>query len=497
MGGAKIAMVFTHANTETVEREYIRYIKEDVFENSPYFGNLYNLKKGQIRLVAAGPKSNSIIGLNVIANIMSEIGHINPRDGVARVSEILTRVESRFRNLRFNFTISICDSSAKDEDNRAVKTFEEGCPPDELKIVKTKHWEVRPELYFSETKEMFKLYLGDSIREPYIIENEDDIQRENLDTDRIMEVPVSAKYRFMTDLVRGIRDLCGVSFSYENKFFKSMEHLIKCSSIRNLAPEIVTVDFYDKKDTIFDKVSTMIYRIPRGTSLFLHLDIGLKSDLTACSICYYTGETMRGNASLPTFRFPLILGISRKSGQATSIDHLYQFIKEIIANGYYVTVSADSFASAGLFQSCERDGIDYKCISVDRTMDAGIMFKNVVNTDRAELVYHNRLLREASEILVVGNGKNGDHIKLDHPQFTKSTEFDMAGRSPSESILAGKDIFDSVCGALWSCYQKYSEYKEGGVGGGIQKSMKAMDSITKDPREETAKVFQDMIESIW
>ena len=497
MGGAKIAMVFTHANTETVEREYIRYIKEDVFENSPYFGNLYNLKKNQIRLVAAGPKSNSIIGLNVVASIMSEIGHINPRDGVARVSEVLTRVESRFRNVRFNFVLSICDSSAKDEDNRAVKAFEEGCPPSELKIVKSKHWEVRPELYFSETREMFKLYLGDSVREPYIIEDENDIQAKNLDPDRIIEVPVSAKYRFMTDLIRGIRDICGISYSYENKFFKSLEPLIKCSTIHNLAPEIVTVDFYDKTDTIFDKVSPMIYRIPRGTSLFMHLDIGLKSDLTACSICYYTGETMVGNASLPTFKFPLILGISRKAGQSTSIDHLYQFIKDIIRNGYTVTVSADSFASAGLFQSCERDGIDYRCISVDRTMDAGIMFKNVVSTGRAELVYHNRLLREASEIMVVGNGKNGDHIKLDHPQFTKSTEFDMAGRSPSESVLAGKDMFDSVCGSLWSCYQKYAEYKEGGPGAGVMKSMQALEHVTRDPREESAKVFQNMLENIF
>ena len=54
-----------------------------------------------------------------------------------------------------------------------------------------------------------------------------------------------------------------------------------------------------------------------------------------------------------------------------------------------------------------------------------------------------------------------------------------------------------MAGSFYSAYLDYSLYKEGGVGGGIQKSMKAMDSITKDPREETAKVFQDMIESIW
>lgn len=496
MGGAKLAMAFTHANTETVEREYIKYIKEDVFENSPYFGNLYNLKKGQIRLVAAGPKSNTIIGLNVVANIMSEIGHINPRDGVARVNEILTRVESRFRNKRFNFTISICDSSAKDEDNRAVKSFEEGCPPSELKIVKPKHWEVRPELYFSETTEMFKLYLGDAVREPYIIEDENDILRENLDTDRIIEVPVSAKYRFMTDMLRGIRDICGESFSYENKFFKTITHLVSCSKIQNMAPEKITVDFYDKTDSIFDKVSSMVYRIPRGSNLYVHTDIGLSVDQCGVCCCMFDKEVMIGGSLLPTFKFPFMFVLSRKKGQATSLDHIFQFIQDLIKHGYYVTYSADSFASAGIFQMCERNSIPYKSISADKTMDAYNMFKNVINTDRAELVKHNTLLREASEVVVSYNGKAGEHMKVDHPQFSKCIGqfdyIDCKGEMPGT-----KDLLDSCVCSLYSCYLDYSLYKEGGVGGRIQKSMQAIDHITKDAREEAAQVIQGMIESIF
>jgi dephospho-CoA kinase len=65
--GAKLALVVTHASKDTADRDFIRYFKDEVFEKSPYFRKLYNLRKNQIRLVAAGPRTNSIIGLNVFA----------------------------------------------------------------------------------------------------------------------------------------------------------------------------------------------------------------------------------------------------------------------------------------------------------------------------------------------------------------------------------------------------------------------------------------------
>ena len=86
-------------------------------------------------------------------------------------------------------------------------------------------------------------------------------------------------------------------------------------------------------------------------------------------------------------------------------------------------------------------------------------------------------------------------MKIDHPQVSKCTEFDYSGKIGEQP--GTKDLLDACSSALYSCYQKYAEYKEGGVGGSIKKGIQAIDSITKDPREETAKVFQDMIESIW
>ena len=256
------------------------------------------------------------------------------------------------------------------------------------------------------------------------------------------------------------------------------------------------LDFYDKSDTIYSYVAPMIYRIPKRTNIFVHYDIGIQKDKTGVCLCYYSGETVdEGGHCYPTFKIPLLFIVSRKEGQSTSLDHLYQFLKDLIKEGYYVTFSADSFASAGIFQSCERDGIEYKSISIDKTMDAGIAFKNIVNTERIEIPYHNTLMRECSEIRVVTNGKNRDHIKLDHPEFSSCTKFDYEHKSGD--LPGTKDLFDAVCGAVFSCLQKYGEYNETGINGNLEMMNKALDKLTKDPREESQKMFQDMLENIF
>jgi hypothetical protein len=359
-------------------------------------------------------------------------------------------------------------------------------------------WEVRPELYAESNGRTFKFYRGDTVQEPRVIEDSEDLIKSGLDPDRIVNVPISARYHFLSDPVRSLRDLAGIPYSGNELFFNSnLSHLLNCSKLKNYAPEVVTVDFYDKNDSIFQKVSPMIYRIPRRTHIFVHYDVGLQKDITGVALCYYSGETMLGDTVLPTFRFPLIFGVSRKKGQSTSLDHLYQFLKDLVKEGYTVTFSADTFASAGLFQSCQRDGIEYRAVSMDRTMDAGNMFKNVINTERAELPYHNVLLRECSEIRIVQSGKKGEHIKLDHPKVSSCTEFDYAEVEASKERPGTKDIFDATCGALYSCYQKYAEYLETGVAGGVNMSMKALTGLTKDPREESQKQFQNMLEDIF
>ena len=494
-GGVKLAFGFFHANEQTAHKDFVQYFR-GIFDISPYFKNLYH--NPAIRFISSGPKAvGSVIGTQLIFSVLSEIGFWKPSDAMSKMSETLIRYQSRFISKRFTFGSVVLDSSAKDADHSVADKFEEAVPENELYLAKFSHWVARPELYNESEGRTFDFYRGDSVRSPHVIEEDED--RKELDKDRIISCPLQVKRNFMLDPIRSLQDLAGFPYSGKELFFNgSISHLVNCSSIPNLCDDIIKdIDFFDLSDSLYNRISHMLFRVPKGLTLFIHFDIGLVKDITGISICHYDGEMISKDkfdkTPYPKFRFPIILGLSRKDGQKTSLDHLFQLVQRLSLD-YDIHVSADGFASAGLFQSCERAGIKYKVISVDKTTEPYFMFKNIVNSERATMVYNKTLLRECSELKIVSNGKDGSHIKIDHPEFSSSFEFDYADRVGEKP--GTKDIADAVVGSLWACYEKYSEYLEEG-GGGVKKQLSAINSLYKSAREESSQAIQNMLESIF
>lgn len=494
-GGVKLAFGFFHANEQTAHKDFVQYFR-GIFDVSPYFKNLYH--NPAIRFISSGPKAiGSVIGTQLIFSVLSEIGFWKPSDAMSKMSETLIRYQSRFISKRFTFGSVILDSSAKDADHSVADKFEEAVPENELFLAKFSHWVARPELYNESEGRTFEFYRGDSVRGPHVIE--EDESRKDLDEDRIIKCPLQVKRNFMLDPIRSLQDLAGFPYSGKELFFNgSISHIVNCSSIPNLCDDIIKdIDFFDLGDSLYNRVSHMLFRIPKGITLFIHFDIGLVKDITGISICHYDGEVMSSDkfdkTPYPKFRFPIILGLSRKDGQKTSLDHLFQFAQRLSMD-YDIQVSADGFASAGLFQSCERAGIKYKAISVDKTTEPYFMFKNIVNSERATLMYNKTFLRECSELRIVATGKDGGHIKIDHPEFSSSFEFDYADRTGEKP--GTKDIADAVVGSLWACYEKYSEFMEDG-GGGVRKQLSAINSLYKTAKSESSQVIQNMLESIY
>jgi hypothetical protein len=214
-GGTKLGMGFFHANEQTAHKDFVQYFKT-VFEVSPYFRNQYN--KPPIRLISSGPKSvGGVIGVNLIFSILSEIGFWKPSDAMSKMSEVLTRYQSRFVSKRFTFGSVIIDSSAKDADHSVADKFEEAVPEEELFIAKFSHWVARPELYHESNNITFDFYRGDSVRTPHVIEDDEKI--DELDKDRIIKCPIQVKRNFMLDPIRSLQDLAGFPYSGKELFF--------------------------------------------------------------------------------------------------------------------------------------------------------------------------------------------------------------------------------------------------------------------------------------
>ena len=96
--------------------------------------------------------------------------------------------------------------------------------------------------------------------------------------------------------------------------------------------------------------------------------------------------------------------------------------------------------------------------------------------------------------LIVTNGKNGTHVKIDHPEISSCFEFDYKNAVGEQK--GTKDLADAAVGALWACYKKYSEFLEDG-GNGTNKQLQLVTQMTRSAAEDSNQQFQSMLEGLF
>ena len=383
----------------------------------------------------------------------------------------------------------ILDSSARGN-NGPTEMFLETADPKYTFYIQPPHWEVRTAMYERSKGETFTIYKGDG-KIPLQIVNRNELA-EGMDPDRLLDCPIQLLGEARLDIEKFAQDRCGISTGSSDSFFGgSIEHIVNCSTIKNKIPEVITLDFYDKTDKIFDKVYPMLNLLPYKCPIWVGADLGVAKDYTGISMVSFDSWKWIGEDSkLPRVKCHLLLGISRKDGQETSIYHIYDFVKEL-SKRYSVIFSADQAFSKNLLQDLERDGIRTEYISTDRNTDPAIYLKNLFQNELIEVPEHKRFQREAFDLKYTTTP--GGKSKIDHPK--KATQdpsvFDM------NDGVGSKDIWDSLVSACYSLKLSIDRGEELGFGQGMAKQMEAMKELTKDPKEESQKQFQDMIEGIF
>lgn len=481
--GKPITFMFAHVAAAVVEREFLDWF-DNTMKKSPYFQNLYN--KHNIAYIASGLRDQVSLGSDLLFSVISEANfYPKPEQAIGKINTAVIRFKSRFQKSRFLIGNIIVDTSAKG-DNGPSEIFEYERPKNELMICKASHWEVKTKDYIESNNQTFRVYKGDSKTFPYVL---DEDQKLPLDQDpgRVLEVPIQLYTDFKSDIIKSLQDLAGVTTSSGNAFFDgNISHLIKCCSVRNLIPDTIHVDFYDKNQNLYEQIYPMLQRIPKGTFLFCHLDLGLVTDHTGFSIVYFSHwESPDGVTKEPVYNCPLTVSIDRLKGQQTSLWHIYQMLS-LLSKDFNILVSADTAYSQQILQDLERDGVPVRNISLDRTDTAAIYFKNVVNRERIFIPENKRLLREVSDLVVTPKGK------IDHPK-TASPIFD----NTDGTRIGSKDVFDSLAGALWSCHISISEGEENGVNASYVKQLDILGKMTRSAQEEAQETFQGFVEGIF
>ena len=488
MSGKPITMMFSHMSISVVEREFLEWFKDNK-SKSPYFRNMYN--NHNIAYIASGLRDQNSLGSDLIFAVLSEVNFTKPQPAIDKINTAVIRYKARFQKNRHFIGNIIVDSSASPvSEHNPQSVFENDRPREELIILKAAHWEVKKKDYVESKGRTFDVYLGDSKTPPYILGENQKLPGDQ-DQNRIMKVPIQLKSDFTSDLRKAISDLGGKNISSGNLFFDgNISHLLNCCTLENHIPDTIHVDFYDKTQDLYEQIYPMIIKIPAGTFLHVHLDLGLVTDHTGISAVYFDHwDTSDGITKEPYFVCPFTVSVDRIKGQQTSLWHIYQFLLKL-SREYNICVSADQFSSKQILQDLEREGVQTRYISVDKTDTPAIYLKNTINRERIRLPYNQRLLRECSDLQVV---IKGSHLAIDHPKIASLVFDNETGEHPEGS----KDVFDSLQGALENCRLSLYEGLENGVNTSYLKQTEIIRKMTKDPREESQKIFQNMLESIF
>lgn len=401
--GKNFVFSFFHTTADNVDNTFLdpfELIKRD----SPYFSTGL-LNAPIVENKADTPRGKGPIGLDVLLYIFSEVNFIKPEVATSKMNTAMNRLASRFKKASGYFGLIIIDSSAEESGSFVDDFVETKCHPQSTKVVRSKIWEVKPHIYGADG--WFKVYLGDSTRDAFILDgsNEPDyVMPENLerelDSDRILLVPNDLFNEFTLDLNLSLNDHAGISTTSNDYFIQDRKALDKVFSLPFKNQEVIEIDFYSN-ERLYDRLFDSIKTIPRDKVLSVRFDIGVVSDYTGLSICYfddYIVKDRKNKTRVPMFINAVTAAIGRIQGQETSISKLYEFVKDLSKEFEIGAVTSDQFQSRQLIQDLKRDGFNAYEISVDRTDAPYQALKLAIYEGRIKIPQSKLLMRELREL---------------------------------------------------------------------------------------------------
>lgn len=486
-----LSCVVFHRSEESAIKEFKYWFMREVLEYSPFFKTIHNPNL-KFNVITSGPRGTGGLGSDVILYIIGEVNFWdNQENAQSRVSQALGRFTSRFdRKAVTKVGNFIIDSSAKG-DSSVTEWFLDNTPPDLTWNCKPSHWEVKKDSYPS--NKFFSVYAGDGKYPPQILPGDYKLSMDQ-DPGRVVKVPMELYGEAKIDLIKMLQDKAGISTGSSDLFFQgSIEHLINCThGLKNPIPEKIVVDFYDRSDRLIDKLRPAVSLIPRGSTVWIGLDLAVVDNYTGLSAVTFDGwEQVNRSTRVPKIKSYFSVAIGRKEGQQTSLFHIFDFILALKSEGINVIVSADQAFSRQIIQDCEREGIQTHDISTDRVpSEPSLYLKNIIMQEQITLPPNRRLFREAYDLRYVAMQRG---LKVDHPK--KPTIDDKILDGADHPSVGSKDVWDSLSSAVYSLKMSIDAGEEDGFSNGINKQMELVKEMTESASDSTRDVFQGMLES--
>lgn len=476
--GKHLKFSFFHKTNTLAYTDFIEVMSgENGWETmSPYFKDMYETGKLDIiEQVADSIRSNNNIGSDVLFYNLSELNFIGYERAHEKLDQATKRFHSRFERIMDYFGMIIIDTSSQSDDSIADDFILNNPFGDKVLAIHTNRWKVRSHMNYYGRKGWFKIFIGDGVHAPFIIDpSKGKILTPDMDKDRVIDCPEECRAEAEFDLVTFLQDAAGISVSATDKFFQDTTNAVKCFNLPQYGPDVVKFDFYDKTDKLIYRFDRSLQEIPADKIVFIRYDIGVTGDNCGLALGYFDKwryyDGLESKVKQPLINIPLAVGINRYNGQETPLDHLLEFIYDVNERNEIGCFTADQFCSRQIFQALTRDKIPNQYLSVDRTDEAYVYTKTLMNTNCLNIASNQLCKREFCDLKRVGN-------KVDH----------------TASGVNSKDISDSVSGLVYNIYQNLDK-------AGLMSNKYKVTTHTKFFEQKLQKpedTFQDMIQGLY
>lgn len=398
----------------------------DRINNSPFFIDYRKIYKTYLPgkcSIQPARKAEDVISECLLFALISEANFFKPWIATEIINTCISRMSSRLQRVEGVFGHIFLDSSST-EKNSVVERFLSNNPFQNITAVyQTSIWEAKKHLGIYFNNGSFKVYAGDSNVNPHILEPNEDISK--YDKDRIIEVPNELRNLFENDIIKSLNDQAGISLDSQSEFLPNKEFIIGSASLPQVIDEEIIIDFFDDEqlhDIIGDSILEVL---PEDRLIYSRIDLGLSNDKAGISFGFIEQaeyiEVEDKKVFRPKIALPVNFVLSRKYGQETSISKIINFFIWVSTKRSLKEVTTDQYQSSAIRQELTFNGIKTSLLSVDRTDEAYVNFKNLLLSNRIKFSNSELLKFELSNLIRVGS-------KIDHkPTSSKDNADALVG----------------------------------------------------------------------
>jgi hypothetical protein len=434
-----IVMALLTANLKLARLVLYKPFSELIKSSPFFFDKLLNKRKvdegGAVEFpsnvsIQAGSRFTHALGLAVFSGLLDEASFQQEGENTHQAYDsyiaMSRRMKSRFMELGGSIPGHLVLISSKKNENAFLeKHIEENKKDPNFICFDYPLWEAHKDkgIYSGKT---FLVFAGTALQSPRILEDPNLVKK--YPADKILNVPIEYEKEFRTNPEKALQDLAGANTISSSKYIAFPENLMKAIRIVhccNVTDHIV-LDFFDDKRIIeyIDVQKLQLYlNLLDNSPRYVHIDIGVTDDSYGFAMSCVsgmrevekfdvdelladptsTGVTMKVE---PIIRTELALSI--RSTTRVPLWKVRDFIVDLSEMGFpIVMITADQYQSEDTLQLMTKMGYETDVVSLDKTKEPHITFRNALYEGRCELPEFQIMIKEFIEL--VDKGKKFDH----------------------------------------------------------------------------------------